>query len=142
MLAKAIQYLIPYNDLVEMFYISLCNKFLMPHNPTVALLGYSEIENVVKECFNGVLYEIAGNPSYSANLDETLFPMVREKLKHLLMFHGFTDSRKQVMWWDNFIEEKLFPRIMERVTQLRTIPQFNRRKMDWLFDNGCILVKI
>ena len=89
-----------------------------------------------------MLYEIAGNPSYSANLDETLFPMMREKLKHLFMYHGFIDSRKQVMWWDNFIEEKLFPRIMERVTQLRTIPQFDRRKMDWLFDNGCILVKI
>lgn len=141
MLAKAVQYLIPYNDLVDTFYIALCNRFLNPSNPAISIMGYSEIENVIKECFNGVLYEIAGNPSYSANLDETLFPMMRERLKHAMMMNGIIASPKQVQWWDYFIEEVIYPKIMERVVPLRNLGQA-RYRMDWLFDTGCIMVKI
>lgn len=141
MLARASQYIIPYSDLVEMFYISLCNRFANPNLPTVSLLGFSEVEYVIKECFNGVLYEITGNPTYGANLDETLFIQMREKLKHALMMNGFIDSRKHIYWWDNFIEEIIFPKIMERVTCLRGLGTVANR-MDWLFEQGCIMVKI
>ncbi len=141
MLMKAEQYIIPYNDLVEMFYISMCNRFIVPHNPAVALMGFSEIEHVIKECFNGVLYEIINKPRYIANLDETLFPMFREKLKHMLMYHGFTEANRHISWFDNFLEEIIFPKIMERVEPLRHLGIYKYR-LDWAFDQGCILVKL
>ena len=49
MLANTVQYIIPYNDLVDMFYISLCGRFVQPSNPAVSISGYSELENIVKE---------------------------------------------------------------------------------------------
>ena len=141
MLVRAAQYIIPYSDLVEMFYISLCNRFINPNSPTVAILGYSEIEFLVKECFSGILYEVAGNSSVVANLDDTLFLSMREKLKHVLMFHGFGAHAKHIYWWDNFIEEILFPKIMERVQTLRNLGPAKAR-IDWRFDQGCVLVSL
>lgn len=102
-------------------------------------MGYSEIEHIVKECFNGTLYEITGNASYTANLDETLFPMMRERFKHAIMFNGFGDFRKHIYWWDNFIEEIIFPKIIERVSPLRNLGAAKNR-IDWRFDQGCVLV--
>lgn len=141
MLTKAAQIIIPYNDLVEMFYISMCNRFVIPHNPTVALLGFSEVEYLIKECFNGVLYEIVGNSSYSANLDETVLPMFREKLKTALLMNGYMDIVKPIMWFDNWVEETIFPKIIERSDSLRGTGIYKYR-IDWMFDQGCVLVSL
>ncbi len=141
MLTKAAQFIIPYNDLVEMFYISMCNRFVIPHNPTVALLGFSEVEYLIKECFNGVLYEIVGNSSYSANLDETVLPMFREKLKTALLMNGYMDIVKPIMWFDNWVEETIFPKIIERSDSLRGTGIYKYR-IDWMFDQGCVLVSL
>lgn len=141
MLAKSTQYIIPYSDLVEMFYISLCNRFTQPNNPSVSIMGYSELEYLIKECYNGMLYEIAGNSSYVANLDETLFFMMREKFKQALFFMGFGDLQRHVNWWDNYIEESLFPKIIERVNILRSLGSM-KSHIDWLFDQGCVLVHV
>lgn len=141
MLTKAAQFIIPYNDLVEMFYISMCNRFVIPHNPTVALLGFSEVEYLIKECFNGVLYEIVGNSSYSSNLDETVLPMFREKLKTALLMNGYMDIVKPIMWFDNWVEEIIFPKIIERSDSLRGTGIYKYR-IDWMFDQGCVLVSL
>lgn len=141
MLTKAAQFIIPYNDLVEMFYISMCNRFVIPHNPTVALLGFSEVEYLIKECFNGVLYEIVGNSSYSSSLDETVLPMFREKLKTALLMNGYMDIVKPIMWFDNWVEEIIFPKIIERSDSLRGAGIYKYR-IDWMFDQGCVLVSL
>lgn len=141
MLARSAQYIIPYSDLVEMFYISLCNRFIQPNNPTVSIMGYTELEYLIKECYNGILYEIVGNSSYTANLDDTLFIMMREKFKQSLFFNGFGDINRHVRWWDNYVEESLFPKIIERVQILRGLGSMKNR-IDWLFDQGCVLVHV
>lgn len=141
MLMKTVHYIIPYNDLVNLFYISFCNRFTNPRCPTVSMVGYSEIEYLVKECCNGILYEIAGNPTYSANLDETLFIAMRDKLKHLIMLNGFGSYHRHILWWDNFIEEIIFPKIIERTNCLRELG-FQAQRIDWSFDQDCILVKV
>lgn len=110
-----------------------------PSVPTLSIIGYSEIENIVKESFNGILWDLAGKSNYLAILDDDLFARTQENLKHKLMFNGINNIQSHLNWWHYYHEEVIFPRIIERTSLIRKLG-VSKRSLDWRFDDGCCLV--
>ena len=134
---------IPPEILNKVFISTINHNNLIPIDVN-AIIKEKVIANMVLPAMNlvnGVLYEIVGNSSYSANLDETVLPMFREKLKTALLMNGYMDIVKPIMWFDNWVEETIFPKIIERSDSLRGTGIYKYR-IDWMFDQGCVLVSL
>ena len=139
MLMSNIQYIVPYKDIVDQYYILINTKFTNTNYPTVSLIGYSELESLVIECFISVLNDVSGNSGYSKHLDDAIFPTYKQKIMHNAYMFGYSNINRLLRWYDYFVDEILYVNIQERFKPLRSAG-FRTSTISWIFDKGCCVV--